>query len=1086
VDGDLSRGAFDPARYNRVVAQQGRVQLDSDWNEQQAIIDYRLRAMASDVFGDADLSGTSGVTVVPAARPGFGLHVHAGGAFDGVTSHDEWIASEVIGGEEPITIGAWIAPASPKQDGTFGTVVAYRRAFSIAVDKDRRVVFARSEIDPSGERDPRIGQNTLSSNTALRGDGFSFVACVFTGDAMEIWIDGALAGHRSARKGPWVDAAVRVGADYGPHNAPAYGFAGTIEEVFIRRRAMPREAILTCFVHGPAAPERAHRSRWLFHAGTGMAIEPAPHRLCAGPGRAYVAGRSCENAVHVEVPSPGPGEWLAYLDVWERYVSAFEDPALREPALGGTDTTGRVRTVAGVRFAGGGTDVDALAHADRERGRIAVELGPEPADDNLLYRFEVHAPGGAGDAAAVKVTLDEPRSPSGAGLRTLRVAGDAQAAWESGQFLVPAGGDAGSAIRVVSGDGRTFTVDGVQANVARALDVVAVATLLWSKENPHAVFALEDVTHGDGDAGAESTSIALEDEAGRADLLSIDDIVVLTDRARADAGLPGFLTTILSTSTEKLRFVDVVVAGRVPPLGDGATLRRWDGALPAVAKAAAPAAGTAAGDLSVHFATGGSYRAGDFWLAALRPTALEQLDWPTDAANAAAFVPPLGIEHVYAALAVVRVSAHGVVVERDLRHVVHSIGELSRRTELVELALEYERERMRAHDEHVLEYERELRERELREHELRELELRELELREHERRERELREREQREHERRGHERHEHVRHEHPERFVLARHAPDGYVPAGSVVDAVVERPVWRAIPPAPDSGPADAVAIGGCVYVLFANTGSLLRFDPHDAREPWSACAPYDRKRRAYALAVANGRLFLIGGYDQRGNPSALVDAYDPHHDVWAEGWTSMHVARAHPMAAATGDTVVVCGGIRGTWYGHRYATQSAELFDLSAETWRALEPMPFRRYGGAAACAGGMLYVAGGSLATELTARVRRTARVDRMNVRSGLWTEHAHLHDVRSGAHAVAVGDGEIVVAGGAYAGAERISTRGDEVRRLAWPPHEHAGLAAAGGVVYAIAGTRDGAELSDAHACTLIDRMHVYRRLEDEET
>jgi hypothetical protein len=146
----------------------------------------------------------------------------------------------------------------------------------------------------------------------------------------------------------------------------------------------------------------------------------------------------------------------------------------------------------------------------------------------------------------------------------------------------------------------------------------------------------------------------------------------------------------------------------------------------------------------------------------------------------------------------------------------------------------------------------------------------------------------------------------------------------------------------------------------------------------------------------------------------------------------------------------------------------------------------MPFRRYGGAAVCAGGMLYVAGGALATELAARVRRTARVDRMNLRNGRWTEHAQLHGERFGARAVAVGDAEIVVAGGPSARGERVSTRGDEVRRLPWPPHEQAGLAAIGGVLYTVAGTRDGGELSDAHACTLIDRMHVYRRLEDKET
>jgi hypothetical protein len=51
---DLSRTTFNRfKRYSRVVAQQGRVQLDADWNEQSSIMLYQLRRLAADIIGPA-------------------------------------------------------------------------------------------------------------------------------------------------------------------------------------------------------------------------------------------------------------------------------------------------------------------------------------------------------------------------------------------------------------------------------------------------------------------------------------------------------------------------------------------------------------------------------------------------------------------------------------------------------------------------------------------------------------------------------------------------------------------------------------------------------------------------------------------------------------------------------------------------------------------------------------------------------------------------------------------------------------------------------------------------------------------------
>jgi len=52
MKGDFTRDTFDPTRhYQQVLQQQGRVQLDADWNEQAAISAYRAEAGMSDTVG---------------------------------------------------------------------------------------------------------------------------------------------------------------------------------------------------------------------------------------------------------------------------------------------------------------------------------------------------------------------------------------------------------------------------------------------------------------------------------------------------------------------------------------------------------------------------------------------------------------------------------------------------------------------------------------------------------------------------------------------------------------------------------------------------------------------------------------------------------------------------------------------------------------------------------------------------------------------------------------------------------------------------------------------------------------------------
>jgi hypothetical protein len=104
--------------------------------------------------------------------------------------------------------------------------------------------------------------------------------------------------------------------------------------------------------------------RW--RVGEGFAIGGATAEdFTIGAGRLYLGGMACENAdacrYRTQPAGParaddGPGDggdpgraFVAYLEGWERSVSAAEDPSLRDPALGGVDPSVRAQVVWQVR-----------------------------------------------------------------------------------------------------------------------------------------------------------------------------------------------------------------------------------------------------------------------------------------------------------------------------------------------------------------------------------------------------------------------------------------------------------------------------------------------------------------------------------------------------------------------------------------------------------------------------------------------------------------------------------------------------------------------------------------------------------------
>lgn len=151
-------------------------------------------------------------------------------------------------------------------------------------------------------------------------------------------------------------------------------------------------------------------------------------------------------------------------------------------------------------------------------------------------------------------------------------------------------------------------------------------------------------------------------------------------------------------------------------------------------------------------------------------------------------------------------------------------------------------------------------------------------------------------------------------------------------------------------------VAIGVVAYVAFL---IVTNPRPRDA-VGWTLLAPLPSARGETAAAVADGRLYVIGGLTGLGGQAtAEVAAYDPVLNVW-ESAPPLPAARHHAAAAGLDGIVYVSGGgpSADDW------TPQPMLWALDPATaaWRELPPMPEGRLGHRMVAVGDRLYVVGG----------------------------------------------------------------------------------------------------------------------------
>ena len=349
-----------------------------------------------------------------------------------------------------------------------------------------------------------------------------------------------------------------------------------------------------------------------------------------GQGHYYVDGLLCENdrndvtyfnqSDYPLTDNKLPAKtYLAYLDVWERHITALEESAIREVALGGPDTATRAKVVWQLKVIDklpNGNDIttgiadivpqwstwvdawNAQAHCQLKVRLKAGQAYTDPctiapdsmyrSQENQLYRVEIHTGG--------KVKVQDGQEPT---FKWSRDNGSIAAAWlgnsEDGGLIVSnaRGFAAGQWIEIMS------KADDLLANPGKFNQIVRV----------------------EGDALYLAVNETFEEK-------------VRKKVRRWD-----------QQETEEIQ----LMAGAVP-ITEGTNDTNWidleDG-------------------IQVQFQPGGTYRTGDYWLIPARTVGT--IDWPGDPKNPDA-VAPHGITHHYAPLWIICAAADGTVgLNNDLR-----------------------------------------------------------------------------------------------------------------------------------------------------------------------------------------------------------------------------------------------------------------------------------------------------------------------------------------------------------------------------------------------------------------------------------
>jgi hypothetical protein len=361
--------------------------------------------------------------------------------------------------------------------------------------------------------------------------------------------------------------------------------------------------------------------------GFALGLNAAATDLTISTGRMYVDGLLVENdtlgATLLEQPDlPGAtmttlnataaGIYAVYLDVWERLITALDNPQIRETALGGPDTSARTKMVWQIKLA----SLGAVPAAGGVLPTCASAGSPWPAPSTGMLAAQSGAPG-----STLPCIL-----PPETGYQQL----------ENQLYRVE--------IHTPGADG--------------------TATFKWSRENGSVVALISSpATSGGSSLPAASywcTSVSQDQTLG----FQAGDWVEFSDDSTELGVGHGTLYQVAATPTDGHTVSLTATTAPTANISLHPKLRRWDQSGTGLDHGITVMTATPIpleGGVEIQFSAG-NYQVGDYWVIPARTaTSVQQgfVDWPLDATSKPIPQLPAGIAHHYAKLGLVEVTATG-------------------------------------------------------------------------------------------------------------------------------------------------------------------------------------------------------------------------------------------------------------------------------------------------------------------------------------------------------------------------------------------------------------------------------------------
>jgi N-acetylneuraminic acid mutarotase len=152
---------------------------------------------------------------------------------------------------------------------------------------------------------------------------------------------------------------------------------------------------------------------------------------------------------------------------------------------------------------------------------------------------------------------------------------------------------------------------------------------------------------------------------------------------------------------------------------------------------------------------------------------------------------------------------------------------------------------------------------------------------------------------------------------------------------------------------------IGGQLYVYNGAYNHFFRYNP--GTNSWVTLAPPPSEHLFGVAGVIGGRFYLTGGEtnDPANRFNSSLHVYNPATNTWSTRASIPAAVTIYMHSGVLAGKFYVAGGLDD----NGEPTGTLRVYTPGTNSWTTKAPMPGPRYLGAAAVAGGMLFVIGGS---------------------------------------------------------------------------------------------------------------------------